>query len=178
MLKIIAGIVVVLVVAIAVVLILAAAKPDTFKVARSTRINAPPEKIFAFLNDFHRFPEWSPYENRDPAMQRTFSGAESGKGAVYAWDGNKDVGQGRMEILSSTPSSNITIKLDFMRPFEGHNTVEFTLVPDGTSTTVTWAMSGPLPYMAKIIHVFINMDKMVGGDFAAGLANLKSLAER
>jgi hypothetical protein len=102
----------------------------------------------------------------------------SGKGAQYAWEGNKEVGQGRMEIAESVPPSKVAIKLDFVRPFEAHNTVEFTLDPKGDATNVTWAMQGDTPYLAKIIHVFIDMDKMVGKDFEAGLANLKTLAEK
>lgn len=174
------GIVVVALVVVAIVGILVAAwtKPDTFRVARTASINAAPEKIFPLMNDFRSFGSWSPYEKRDPEMKRSYSGPASGKGAVYAWDGNKNVGSGRMEILDSTPSSRIVIKLDFSRPFEAHNGVEFTLEPRGTSTTVGWTMEGPVPFMAKIVHVLVNMDRMVGGDFETGLANLKSIAEK
>jgi len=174
------GIVVVglIIIAIAGVLVAAAAKPDTFRVQRSTNIGAPPEKIFSLMNDFRSFGSWSPYEKRDPEMKRSYSGPPSGKGAVYAWDGNKNVGSGRMEILDSTPASKILIKLDFSRPFEAHNLVEFTLEPHGDSTTVGWTMEGPVPFTAKIMHVFVNMDRMIGGDFETGLANLKLLAEK
>jgi len=110
-------------------------------------------------------------------MKRTFGATTSGKGATYAWEGNKDVGQGRMEIAESIPASKVALKLDFLKPFEAHNTVEFTLDSRGDTTNVTWVMQGPTPYFAKIIHVFINMDSMVGKDFEAGLANLKSAAE-
>jgi uncharacterized protein YndB with AHSA1/START domain len=175
MLKIIAIVIVVLV---AGVLILAATKPDTFRVQRAASIKAPPEKIFALINDFNRWGAWSPWEKKDPTMKRTFGAATSGKGAVYAWDGNKDVGQGRMEIAESVPPSKVALKLDFVKPFEAHNLVEFTLEPKGDATSVTWAMQGDTPYFAKIIHVFINMDKMVGKDFEAGLANLKANAEQ
>jgi hypothetical protein len=175
MFKIIAIIVAVL---IAGVLILAATKPDTFRVQRGTSIKAPPEKIFALINDFKRWGAWSPWEKKDPAMTRTFGAATSGKGAVYAWEGNKDVGQGSMEIAESVPSSKLTLKLDFLKPFEAHNIVDFTLESKGDSTNVTWAMQGDTPYFAKIIHVFINMDRMVGKDFEAGLANLKAAAEK
>jgi carbon monoxide dehydrogenase subunit G len=175
MIKIIAIIVAVL---IAGVLILAATKPDTFRVQRGTSIKAPPEKIFAFINDFKRWDAWSPWEKKDPAMKRTFGAATSGKGAKYAWEGNKDVGQGSMEIAESSPPSKLTIKLDFVKPFEGHNIVEFTLAPQGDATNVTWAMQGDTPYFAKIIHVFMNMDSMVGKDFEAGLANLKAASEK
>ena len=176
MLKTIAIVVVVL---LAGILAYAATKPDVFRVQRATSIKAPPEKIFPFLNDLHKFGAWSPWEKKDPAMKRTFAGSESGKGAVYEWDGDKNVGQGRMEIMDTTPPSKVAIKLDFARPFEAHNIVEFTLTPKGgDSTDVTWAMQGPVPYVAKIMHVFVDMDSMVGKDFEAGLATLKSVAEK
>jgi len=177
MFEIIAIIAVVLAIAIAVVLILAATKPNTLRVQRATSIRAPADKIFPLINDFHQWRGWSPYENKDPAMQRTYEGPESGKGAVYAWDGNKNVGSGRMEILEASVPSQITIKLDFFKPFEGHNTAEFTMLPQGDATNVTWLMHGPSPFMGKIMHVFINMDRMVGKDFETGLANLKAAAE-
>ena len=129
MFEIIAIVAVVLAVAIAIILILAATKPDTFSVRRAAVVKAPPEKIFPLINDFHQWGSWSPWENKDPAMKRSFSGAESGKGAVYAWDGNKNVGSGRMEILEASSPSKIVIKLDFFKPFEGHNTAEFTMLP-------------------------------------------------
>jgi hypothetical protein len=175
MLKI-AGITVV--VLIAAVLVLAATRPDTFRVQRTASIKAPPEKILALIDDFHRWDAWSPWEKKDPAMKRTFGAATSGQGAVYAWDGNKDVGQGRMEIADSAPPSRIAIKLDFVKPFEAHNRVEFTLEANGEATDVTWTMQGDTPYFAKIIHLFFDMDRMVGGDFEAGLAALKAIAEK
>lgn len=171
-------IVIVVVVLIAAVLILAATKPDTFRVQRAASVRAPPEKVFALINDFNRWGDWSPWEKKDPALKRTYGAATSGKGAVYEWEGNKDVGQGRMEIAESVPPSKVTIKLDFVKPFEAHNMVEFTLEPKGDATNVTWAMQGDTPYFAKIIHVFINMDSMVGKDFETGLANLKAAAEK
>jgi uncharacterized protein YndB with AHSA1/START domain len=169
---------VVLAIAIAVVLILAAAKPDTFSVQRGATMKAPPEKIFSLINDFHQWGRWSPWENRDPAMTRSFSGAESGQGAVYAWEGNKNVGSGRMEILDASTPSKIIIKLDFRKPFEAHNMAEFTMLPQGDATSVNWVMHGPAPFLSKMMQVFMNMDKMIGKDFEAGLANLKGLAER
>jgi uncharacterized protein YndB with AHSA1/START domain len=175
MLKIIA---LVIVVAIAGILIFAATKPDVFRVQRSTSVKAPPEKVFALINDFKNWTSWSPWEKKDPAMKRTYGATTSGKGAMYAWEGNKDVGQGSMEITESVPSSKIALKLDFVKPFEGHNTVEFTLEPKGDTTNVTWAMQGPTPFFGKIMHVFINMDEMVGKDFEAGLVNLKAAAEK
>jgi hypothetical protein len=160
------------------VLILAATKPDVFRVQRATTVKAPPETIFPLINDFHQWGSWSPYETRDPAMKRSYSGPASGKGAVYGWDGNKNVGSGRMEILDASVPSKILIKLDFFKPFEGHNTAEFTMLPQGGATNLVWAMYGPTPFIGKIMHVFINMDKMVGKDFEVGLANLKRLTEK
>jgi hypothetical protein len=178
MFEIIAGIAVVLGLAIAVILILAAAKPNAFSVQRATLVKAPAEKIFPLINDFHQWGSWSPYEHKDPAMKRSYSGEASGKGAVYAWDGNKNVGSGRMEILDASVPAKIVIKLDFFTPFEGHNTAEFTMLPQGDATSLTWLMHGPAPFMAKIMHVFMNIDRMVGKDFEIGLANLKRLTEK
>lgn len=167
----------VLVLAVAAILVYAATRPDTFSVRRSATIKAAPEKVFAFINEFDRWAAWSPYEKKDPAMKRTLSGPPSGKGATYAWDGNKDVGKGRMEIADIAPPSRVTINLDFEKPFEGHNVVVFTFEAKGDATAVTWAMRGPAPFMAKLIGVFIDMDAMIGRDFEAGLANLKAVAE-
>jgi uncharacterized protein YndB with AHSA1/START domain len=178
MFEIIAIIAIVLAIAIAIVLILAATKPSTFSVRRATAVKAPPERIFSLINDFHQWGSWSPYENKDPAMKRTFSGAESGKGAVYGWDGNNNVGSGRMEILDTSVPSKIAIKLDFFRPFEGHNTAEFTMLPQGDATNVTWLMHGPASFMSRLMQVFINLDHMIGKDFEVGLANLKTLTEK
>jgi uncharacterized protein YndB with AHSA1/START domain len=175
MLKIIGIIVAVL---IAGILIFAATKPDTFRVQRSASIKAPPEKVFTLINDFKAWGAWSPWEKKDPAMKRTFSAITGGKGATYAWEGNKEVGQGSMEITESVPSSMIALKLDFLKPFEAHNTVEFTLAAQGDMTNVTWAMQGPAPFISKLIQVFCDMDSMVGKDFEAGLANLKAAAEK
>jgi uncharacterized protein YndB with AHSA1/START domain len=178
MLEIIVIIAIVLAIAIAVVLILAAMKPDTFRVTRATSIRAPAERLFPLINDFHQWTSWSPYETRDPAMQRRYEGAASGKGAVYAWDGNKNVGSGRMEILQAETPSKIVIKLDFYKPFEAHNTAEFTMLPQGDATNVTWTMYGPAAFMSKLMQVFMNLDHMVGKDFEVGLANLKKLVEK
>jgi hypothetical protein len=168
--------------AVVVVLILAMRKPDAFRVQRMATIKAPADKIFSLINDFHRWGSWSPWENKDPAMKRTFSGADSGKGAIYAWDGNKNVGCGRMEILDTSVPSKIVIKLDFFKPFEAHNTAEFTMLPQGDATnigtTITWTMFGPAPFMSKMMQVFMNMDNMIGKDFETGLANLKKLTEK
>ena len=156
---------IVVVVLIAAILVYAATMPDDFRVQRTTSIKASPEKIFALINDLHRWDSWSPWEKMDPAMQRTFSGATAGKGAVYAWQGNSKVGEGRMEIADASPPSRVMIKLDFIKPIEGHNTAEFTLDPKGDSTNVTWSMYGPSAYIAKVIGVFASMDKMIGKEF-------------
>ena len=178
MFEIIAIIAIILAIAIAVVLVLALTKPNTFAVQRAISIKAPAEKIFTLINDFHQWGTWSPYENKDPAMKRTYSGANSGKGAVYAWDGNKNVGSGRMEILDASVPSKIVIKLDFFKPFEGHNTAEFTMLPQGDATNLVWLMHGPAPFMSKLMQVFMNVDNMVGKDFEVGLANLRKLTEK
>jgi hypothetical protein len=180
MLEIIAIVAVALAIAIVIVLILALRKPDAFTVRRSALVRAPAEQIFPLVNDFHRWTNWSPWENRDPAMKRSYGGAGSGKGAVYAWEGNKNVGSGRMEILDASSSSKITIKLDFFKPFEGHNTAEFTFVPerDAAATNVVWVMQGPAFFMHRVMQVFMDFDKMIGKDFEAGLASLKKLAEK
>ena len=178
MLKILGIIAVLVTVPLAAVLVYAATKPDTFRVQRTASIKAPPEKIFATLNDFHSWGAWSPWETKDPAMKRTFSGSEKGRGAVYEWDGDKNVGKGRMEITESSPPSKVALDLNMLKPFEANNTVEFTLEPQGDATRVTWVMNGRAPYIAKIVHVFFDMDRMVGNDFEAGLANLKTVAER
>src|SRR3954462_6987983 len=178
MLETIAIIAGVLAIAVAIILILAATKPNTFSVRRATTVKAPPDKIFGLINDFHQWRTWSPYENKDPAMQRTYEGAERGKGAVYAWDGDKNVGSGRMEILEASVPSKITIKLDFFKPFEGHNTAEFTMLPQGDVTNLSWTMVGPAVFMSRLMQVFINLDHMIGRDFEVGLAKLKKLAEK
>ena len=178
MLEVIVTIAVILAIAIAAVLILAATKPGTLRVQRSVSIKAPPEGIFPLISDFHQWRSWSPYEQKDPAMKRAYSGAERGKGAVYAWDGDKNVGSGRMEILEASAPQKIVIKLDFFTPFEGHNTAEFTMLPQGDGTHVTWLMHGPARFLTRLIQVFMNLDNMIGRDFEAGLANLKTITEK
>ena len=175
MLKIIFIIIAVL---IAAVLIYAATKPDTFRIARSTSIKAPPEKIFPLVSDLHNWNIWNPFAKKDLNAKGTYSGSESGVGSAYAWEGNKNVGKGSMEVAQLTPPSEVVYKLDFISPFEAHNTATFTLEPQGYSTQVTWAMSGPQPFMAKLMGVFMDCEKMVGPDFEAGLADLKALAEK
>ena len=169
---------IVVVVLVAGILVYAASRPDSFRVERSASIKAPPEKIYAQINDFKAWAAWSPWEKKDPAMKRTFGAVAAGKGAVYEWDGNKNVGKGRMEITDVSAPSRIVIKLDFLEPFEGHNTAEFAVDGKGDATTVTWAMYGPANFMSKLMGVFFSMDKMIGTDFEAGLANLKSILEK
>ena len=164
--------------AIALLLIFALTRPDTFRVERSIAVQAPAAKLFPLLNDFHHFPSWSPWQKLDPAMQVTHSGAPAGPGAVYVWKGNGDVGSGRMEVLKQVPDTSVTVKLDFLEPFEGHNTSEYTLKTVGPTTTVTWAMYGPSPYISKLMGIFVSMDSMIGKDFEQGLANLKAVAEK
>jgi uncharacterized protein YndB with AHSA1/START domain len=175
---VIKAIAIAIVLLIAGVLILAAMKPDTFRVQRSTSIKAPPEKIFPLINDLKQWSAWSPWEKKDPAMKRSFGSTSAGKGAVYEWDGNNKVGKGRMEITEAAPPSKVVIKLDFISPMEGHNVAEFSVDGKGDATNVTWVMYGPAPFVSKLFSVFMSMDRMVGPDFEAGLANLKSITEK
>jgi uncharacterized protein YndB with AHSA1/START domain len=171
-------IVIVVIVVVACVLVYAATRPGSFRVQRSASIKAPPEKIFAALGDFRAWAAWSPWEKMDPAMKRDHGGAAAGKGATYAWQGDSKVGQGRMEIVETAAPSHLLIKLDFLKPFEAHNTAEFTLERKGEATEVTWAMYGPAKFAFRLMGVFMNMDAMIGKDFEAGLANLKTLTEK
>jgi hypothetical protein len=163
---------------IAIILVLALFQPDSFRVTRSIAIKAAPEKIYPLITDFHGWTSWSPWEHLDPTMKRTFSGAVEGKGAIYEWNGNDKVGAGRMELTDLAAPSKAVIKLDFLRPMEGHNMVEFELVPNGGMTTVNWHMYGPATYMTKVMSIFVSMDKMVGPDFEKGLATLKQVSEK
>jgi uncharacterized protein YndB with AHSA1/START domain len=172
--KVLAGIAVVL----AILLIYGASKPGDFRVQRTIAMQTSPEKIFPLINDFHQWPSWSPWEKLDANMKRTFSGPPNGTGSVYEWDGNNKAGKGRMEITDCVPASKIGIKLDFIKPMEGHNNIEFTLQPSSRSTNVTWVMSGPLTYPGKVMTVFVSMDKLIGSDFETGLANMKAVAEK
>lgn len=156
----------------------AATQPDNFRVERSIVINAGPEVIVSNLQDFRRWQAWSPWEKVDPAMKRTYGGADSGPTANYTWEGNSQVGRGRMEILSVT-LEKVTIMLDFYTPWEAHNIAEFTLVPQVDRTTkVTWAMFGPNPFISKLMTVFVSMDSMVAKDFESGLKSLKTISEK
>jgi hypothetical protein len=167
----------VVVAVVVLVLLYAATRPDTLHVERSAQIQAAATDVFPLISDFHNWSAWSPYETRDPGMKKGYSGAFSGKGAVYNWAGNNQVGEGRMEITEVTNPTRVTIALDFVRPFKGHNIATFTLTP-GMPTTVTWAVDGPLAYPVKVMSLFMSMDSMMGRDFATGLANMKALAEQ
>lgn len=162
---------------IVVLLAIDGTKPDTFRVERSGSMKAPPDKVFALIEDFHKWTSWSPWEHLDQNLKRTYGGAESGQGATYAWQGNAQAGEGRMEILEAAPASRVVIKIDFLKPFEAHNQVEFALSGEDGGTRVVWSMTGPQPFMMKIMSVFMSMDKMVGKDFEKGLASLKAVVE-
>jgi hypothetical protein len=169
---------IVVVVLLAAVLVFAATRPDNFRVQRTTGIKAPPEKIFPLITDLHSWGSWSPWEKMDPAMKRSYSGAAGGKGAIYEWESSGKPGAGRMEITDASAPLKVTIKLDFVKPFEAHNFAQFTLDAQGDATNVTWSMSGPSPYIAKIMDTIFNMDKTIGKEFETGLANLKAVAEK
>jgi hypothetical protein len=163
---------------IAAFLVLLAFRPNTFRVQRSVVVAAPADRIYPLIADFHAdgWGRWSPWEGIDPNLKRTYSGAESGLGAVYAWDGDNKVGSGRMEITRAEPRG-IAIKLDFYKPMKNSTTAEFTIEPAGEAQRVTWAMFGPVPYFARAFHMVFNMDKLVGGQFDQGLQKLKAQAE-
>jgi uncharacterized protein YndB with AHSA1/START domain len=167
-----------IVVVVAGVLLFAASRPDTFSVQRSTSIKAPPEKIFALVNDLKQWPAWSPWGKKDPNQKITYGLITAGQGASFAWEGNKEVGQGEMKVAASTPASLVRLDLHFIKPFEGRNQVDFKLEAQGDSTQVVWDMSGPAPFINKVMGLFMNFDKMIGKDFEEGLANLKALAEK
>jgi hypothetical protein len=170
----------ILIVAAGIIAVLAgfvAMQAPEFRVARSTTISAPPPAVFAQVNDFHRWEAWNPWGKIDPAMKQAYEGAAAGTGAVYAWVGNKEVGEGRMTITESRPHDLIRIKLEFFKPFSATNTAEFTFKPEGNQTAVTWSMMGENNFIAKAVHLFMNMDKMIGGQFERGLAQMKAIAE-
>jgi uncharacterized protein YndB with AHSA1/START domain len=160
------------------ILVVAAMRPGSFAVQRSAQMRAAPGAIYPLIADFREWPRWSPWEKLDPNMKRTLSGAPSGTGAVYAWEGSNKVGAGRMEIRDVAPPSKVVIQLDFIKPFEGHNVTEFALVPKGDATDVQWTMRGPANFMMKLMGLFTNMDKMIGRDFERGLENMKAVVEK
>jgi uncharacterized protein YndB with AHSA1/START domain len=167
----------VIVLAVAALLVYAATKPDTFRVSRTTIVKAPAEKIFARVDDLKAHRDWSTWEQKDPAMKRRYGGTDSGKGAVYEWEGNGDIGKGRIEIKESVPPSKVVFDMHFIEPFEGRSTAEITLVPAGEMTAVTWAIHGPNNYICKVLTIFIDQDAMIGDEFEASLARLKTLTE-
>jgi hypothetical protein len=162
---------------VAVFVAVVAMQPSEFRVTRSATMSAPPSDVFAQVNDFHKWQAWSPWAKLDPAMKLTYDGAPAGTGAIYAWAGNSKVGEGRMTMTESHPSELITIKLEFMKPFKATHTAEFTFKPQGNQTVATWSMLGRKNFILKAFGLFMSMDKMVGGDFEKGLANMKSLVE-
>lgn len=162
---------------LAAVLLYANSRPDTFHIERSAQIKARPEKVFSLINDFRGFNSWNPWLKKDPQTVGSYTGPASGVGAAYAWE-SKKIGTGRMEIIESQPTSNVKFKLDFLKPFEAHNTAEFALTPLNDGTNVTWSMYGCSTLMSKVMGLFMSMDKMVGNDFEAGLSNMKTLAEQ
>jgi hypothetical protein len=162
---------------IAVFLVVVAMQPAEYRVVRSATISAPPSDVFAQVNDFHKWDAWSPWAKLDPAMKQTYEGAPAGTGAIYSWSGNSQVGEGRMTLTDSRPNERIQIKLEFMRPFAATNGAEFTFRPEGNQTVVTWSMDGKKAFMIKAFSLFMNMDKMLGGQFEKGLGQMKSVVE-
>ena len=162
---------------IVVLAVIVALQPSEFRVARSATISAPAPAVFAQVNDFHKWEAWNPWGKIDPAMKQSYEGAPAGTGAIYTWAGNNEVGEGRMTIIENRPSELIRVKLEFFKPFAATNTAEFTFKPEANQTVVTWSMFGENNFMAKAIHLFINMDKMIGGQFEKGLASMKSIVE-
>jgi hypothetical protein len=166
-----------LAVIVVVLVVIIALQPGEFRVARSATISAPAPEVFTQVNDFHKWEAWNPWGKIDPAMRQTYEGARAGAGAIYTWTGNNEVGEGRMTIIESRPSDLIRIKLEFFKPFAATNLAEFTFKPEGDQTATTWSMTGEKNFMAKAIHLFISMDKMIGGQFEKGLADMKSAVE-
>lgn len=162
---------------VVIILVVAAFQPDEFRVTRSTTIAAAPATVFAEVNDFRRWQAWSPWEKLDPAMKRSFDGPAAGVGAIYGWDGNNEVGAGRMTLTDSRPGELVRVRLEFLKPMEAQSTAEFTFRPEGNGTAVTWTMFGKNHYLAKVMCLFMNMDKMLGTQFEQGFASLKAVVE-
>ena len=160
-----------------VVVVVVAVQPSGFRVERTATISAPAPAVFGQVNDFHNWEAWSPWAKLDPTMRQAFEGAPAGTGAIYTWTANKQVGEGRMTVTESRPNELIRIRLEFLKPFAATNTAEFAFKPEGNQTVVTWSMVGKNNFMAKAVHLVVNMDRMVGGDFEKGLARMKSVAE-
>ena len=162
---------------IVVFVVVVALQPSEFRIVRSATISAPAPAVFAQVNDFHNWEAWSPWAKLDPAAKATFEGPSAGTGAIFKWAGNKEVGEGSMTITESRPSDLIRIKLEFLTPFEATNSAEFTFKPEGNRTAVTWSMEGKNNFIAKAVCLFMNIDKMVGGQFEQGLAQMKAVVE-
>jgi len=177
MLEILGYIAIGLVAVVAGIFAVAARKPDDFGFARTARIAAPPSQLFGLINDLKQMNTWNPYALRETAGSSSYSGSASGVGAWHDFAGAKS-GTGHIEILESTPNARVLLRLFMSKPFQADNRVEFTLVPEGPATAVTWAMSGKQPILAKVMTLFVDCEKMVGKDFDEGLANLKAKAER
>jgi uncharacterized protein YndB with AHSA1/START domain len=163
---------------IVIVLVIAALKPNTIRIERSTVIHASPEKVYALIADFHKWPKWAPLDRKDATMKRAYSGQLAGVGAVSEWSGAASSGTGRAEITSVEPGRQVVVTVDFVKPFVAHNVNTFALAPEGDGTRVTWSMQGTNAFMMKVMSVAVNMDKMMGQHFDAGLANLKAAAEK
>ena len=153
-----------------------ATRPNVFRVTRKATLPAPPERIYPLIEDLRRWREWSPWEDLDPALERSYSGAESGTGAIYHWKGNKKAGEGRMEIRETDPNRRVVIALDFLKPFAAHNVTTLALAPAPSGTEVVWSMEGPSDITSKMFQSVVNMDRMVGRDFEKGLERLGRLA--
>jgi len=170
-------ILIVLAVAIFMFVIIVALRPADFRITRTATVSAPASLVFALVNDLHEWEIWSPWEKMDPALKKTFEGPSAGTGAKYSWAGSNKVGEGRMTITESRPSELVLIQLEFLKPFKATHTVEFTFKPEGNQTVVAWSMFGKNNFMAKAFHLFVDFDRMIGGDFEKGLAQMKSAAE-
>ena len=166
-----------LAVIVIVFVVVVAMRPSEYRVARTITISAPAPVVFAQVSDFHKWNAWNPWAKMDPAMKQTYEGAPAGTGAVYTWTGNRQVGEGRMTLTESRPPDLIRINLEFLKPFAATSTAEFTFRPEGQRTAVTWSMVGNLNFVAKVIHLFVGMDRMIGANFEKGLADMKSVAE-
>ena len=162
---------------VVVLVVVVALQPADFRVARSATMSGPAPVVFSQVNDLHKWEAWNPWQKKDPAMKLTFAGPPAGPGASYSWAGNNEVGEGRLTITQSRQSDMVRIKLEFMKPFAATNTAEFTFKPEGDRTAVTWSMEGRNNFFAKALHLVMNMDKMVGGEFEKGLADMKSVVE-
>jgi hypothetical protein len=163
--------------AVIAILAIAGIRPATYHVERNTLTSAPPQTVFAIVNDLNRFHEWSPWQKLDPAMKTSIEGSGIGAGSAYSWTGNDQVGEGRMSIMASTPANHVAMKLEFLKPWKSTSDVNFRIVPEGDGTRVTWAMDGNNNFMAKVMTLFMSMDNMIGRDFDRGLANLKQVSE-